>query len=76
MDDALQQEIAQAADEAVHKYHEVTSVEEKNAEEVTNVVRAGARERTGKLNMKMMKLVTVVNTVHRPEFLKEVYSIL
>jgi len=72
MDDALQQEIAQAADGAVRKYHEVTPTHEKNDEQVANTMRAGARERTSKLNMKMMKLVTLVDPIHRPEFLKEV----
>jgi len=72
----LQQEIAQAADGAVRKYHEVTPVHEKSDEQAANAMQAGARERTGKMNMKMMKLVTMANPIHRPEFLKEVNDIL
>jgi hypothetical protein len=59
-------------DAAVRKYNEITPEEEKTPEELTHVMRAGAKEKTGKLNVKMTKLVTVANPALKPEFLAEV----
>jgi len=35
-------------------------------------MKASAKEKTGKLNVKMMKLVAVANSLLMPDFLKEV----
>jgi hypothetical protein len=68
----VKQEIAQAMDAALRKYNENTPQQDKTPEGLAHAMRAGAKEKTNKLNMKMMKLVTVANPTRRPEFLEEV----
>jgi hypothetical protein len=68
----LQQEISQAMDAAIRKYNETTPEKDKTPKGLVHAMRAGANEKTGKLNVKMMKLVTVANPAHKPEFLAEV----
>lgn len=72
----MQQEIAQAADAALRKYHENCPVKEKTPEGVAYAMKAGVKEKTGKLNVKMMKLVAVSNPAHTPGFLQEVCFII
>jgi hypothetical protein len=62
-------------DVAVRKYNEITPEQEKTPKELTHAMRAGAKEKTGKLNVKMTKLVTVANPALKPDFLAEVYFI-
>ena len=59
-------------DVAVRRYNEVTPEKERTSEELTHAMRAGAKEKTGKLNVKMTKLVTLANPALKPEFLDEV----
>ena len=69
----MQQEIAQSADAAVRKYNEITPEDEKAPEELAHAMRAGANEKTNKLNVKMSKLVAVANPANKPGFLEEVH---
>jgi len=59
-------------DAAGRKYNETTPEEGKTPKGLAHAMRARANEKTGKLNVKMMKLVTVANPAHKPEFLVEV----
>ncbi len=59
-------------DAALQKYNEMTLEQEKTTEGLAHAMRAGAKEKTGKLNVKMMKLVAIANPAHKPEFLQEV----
>jgi hypothetical protein len=59
-------------DAALRKYNEMTPKQEKTPEGVAHAMRAGAKEKTGKLNVKMTKLVAVANPAHMPDFLEEV----
>ncbi len=56
----------------MRRYNEVTLDEDKTNLGVANAMRAGAKEKTTKLYVKMVKLVTVANPGHGPGFLEEV----
>jgi len=71
----LQQEISQAVDAAMRKYHEITRVEEKSALGVANAMGDGAKERAKQLTSKMQKLLSIANPKHGLRFLQEVMNI-
>jgi len=70
----VQQEILQAANVAVRKYHETTAANDKITEGVAHAMRAGAKEKNAKLYVKMIKLLVVANPSNRLAFLQEVSS--
>jgi len=49
-------------------------MKEKTPKGIAYAMKASAKEKTSKLNVKMMKLVTVSNPAHTPGFLQEVCS--
>jgi len=59
-------------DAALQKYNENTPEEGKTPEGLAHAMRAGVKEKTGKLNMKMMKLVAMANPALTARFLEEV----
>ena len=61
-----------AADAAGRRYNEATPDDERRPKELVHAMRAGAKERTSKLNVKMSKLVAVANPANKPCFLEEV----
>ncbi len=70
----LQQEIVQAVDAALQRYHETTLTEEKTMEGAAHAMRVGAKEKNMKLYVKMIKFLTVANPAHGVGFLEEVIS--
>jgi len=59
-------------DAALRKYNENMLEEGKTPKELAYAMRAGAKEKIGKLNVKMMKLVAVANPALTTGFLEEV----
>lgn len=68
----VQQDIARAAEGGLRQYNESTPLNERRPIEAAQAMKAAARERTGKLNIKMAKLVAVANQNWTDDFLKEV----
>jgi len=54
----------------LQKYHKNTPTKEKTPEGIAYAMKVGAKEKTSKLNMKMIKLVEVANLAHTPNFFK------
>ena len=63
-------------DATVQRYNEIALAKEKIPEELTHAMRAGAKEKTRKLNVKMTKLVIVANPTLKLGFLAEVCFIM
>jgi phosphoenolpyruvate synthase/pyruvate phosphate dikinase len=68
----LQQEIAEALDDAARKYYDETPKEERSDTEVTAVMRAAAKTKRHSFRGQFSKFTTVANPKFGDEFLEEV----
>jgi len=64
-----QQEIALVADAILQMYYKTIPIDEKTFEGTKHAMGVGAKEKNVKLYVKMIKLLIVVNLVHRFGFL-------
>ena len=71
----MQQEIAEASDEAARKYYEETPEEERTSSGVTFVMRAAAKAKQQSFKGQFSKFTAVANPKLGDEFLHEVSSI-
>jgi hypothetical protein len=68
----LQQEIAEASDDAARKYYEETPEEERTSSRVTSVMRAAAKAKLQSFKGQFSKFTVVANPKFGNEFLDEV----
>jgi hypothetical protein len=68
----LQQEIAEASDDAARKYYDETPKEEKSDTEVTAVMRAAAKTKQHSFRGQFSKYTAIANPKFGDEFLVEV----
>jgi hypothetical protein len=73
--DRLQQEIAEASDDAARKYYEETPEEERTSSGVTFVMRAAAKTKQNSFKGQFSKFTGVANPKLGDEFLQEVSNI-
>ena len=70
--DRLQQEIAEASDDAARKYYEETPEGERTSSGVTSVMRAAAKTKQNSFKGQFSKFTGVANPKLGDEFLQEV----
>jgi hypothetical protein len=68
----LQQEIAEAADEAARKYYDETAQEDRSDTDVTALMRAAARSKQNSFRGQFAKHLAVANPKFGDKFLQEV----
>jgi hypothetical protein len=68
----LQQEIAEASNDAARKYYDETPKEERSNTEVTAVIRAAAKTKLHSFKGQFSKYTAIANPKFGDEFLEEV----